>query len=184
MHGRRASPRLSAITRAAAGTRLSVDDWPIMSGSPRARAGRPRVLQPRTRRRAPVVASRSAALGLAPPPSRSRTGFTIMPAPAVKLVAGSIRMKLPVAAILGISIEDERPGGGYRGRADLIQHQAVVDFGAHDARRLLGEVHASRVERPLVHPHDFCFEPLSDVYVAGRQHVAAADVRSRARARA
>ena len=50
-----------------------------------------------TPRRAPARASRSAALGRAAPTcALVATASAIMPAPAVKFVAGSIRMKLPV----------------------------------------------------------------------------------------
>ena len=47
--------------------------------------------------------------------------------------------------------------------ADLVQHQPVVDLGGHRPRRVLQQVHARRIERPLVHPHHVGLEPLADL---------------------
>ena len=78
-----------------------------------------------------ICASRSAALGRASAAALlSWTALMIMPAPAVKFVAGSIRMKLPVSAVVGVAIEHDRLAGRDRDRADLVQHQAAIDLRA------------------------------------------------------
>ena len=92
------SPRLSAITELPRRLELSVDDWSIMSGSPRALSGRPRVASASDAARARQSCQPLGGASAWPRPRRApEPRFTIMPAPAVKLVAGSIRMKLPVA---------------------------------------------------------------------------------------
>ncbi len=79
-------------------------------------------------------------------------------------------------AILGVAIEDDRPRRRIRHRADLIEHQPVIDFRRHGPGRVLQQVHAPGIERTLVHPDDVGAEPLADFDFADRQQVAAADV--------
>ena len=79
-------------------------------------------------------------------------------------------------AIVGVAVEDQRSRGRDSRGADLIQHETVVDFGGHGARRMFQQVDARRIERPLIHPDNLGFEPLPDVDLAGRQDITAADV--------
>ena len=53
---------------------------------------------------------------------------------------------------------------------------AVMDFRGDGPRRLLDQIDAPRVERPLVHPDDFSLELGADRRRLERQRVAAADV--------
>ena len=67
------------------------------------------------------------------------------------------------AAVLGVAVEDERPRRRDRHRSDLVQHQRVIDFRRHRPRRVLQQVDARRIERPLVHPDHVGPEALADL---------------------
>ena len=97
---------------------------------------------------------------------RWRTAPRIMPAPAVKFVDGSIRMKLPVLRLSAYRSKTIGRAVETVDRPDLIEQQRVIHLGGHRPRGVFQQVHARRVERPLVHPHDIGPEPLPDVGLA------------------
>ena len=119
---------------------------------------------------------RSAAAGRAPCRGISRAAPMIIPAPAVKLVAESIRMKLPVSRLLRVGIEEQRAGRRDDGLADLVQREPAVHFRGDRSGVVLEQIHPARIERPFVHPHDVRLDAVGDLNRAAGQHVAAADV--------
>jgi hypothetical protein len=91
----------------------------------------------------------------------------IIPAPAVKFVAESIRMKLPVSRFCPY-------GSKSSGRVVVMTalpisfSVAAVHFRRDRSGVVLDQIHPARIEGPFIHPHDVRLDAVGDLKLGHR----------------